>query len=74
LTVSLGLRAQTGGAAVAALRWLEGRAGAEWVQLYLSTLVAQMRAREQMGVLARAMATEPRFVAFLREYHAFLGQ
>ena len=74
LTVALGLRAQTGGPAVAALHWLEGRAGAEWVQLYLSTLVAQMRAREQMGVLARAMATEPRFVAFLREYHAFLGQ
>ncbi len=73
-TIALGLRAQTGDPAVAALRWLDARAGAEWVQLYLTTLIAQMRAREKMGVLTRAMAAEPRFVAFLREYHALLGE
>jgi MoxR-like ATPase len=73
-TIALGLRAQTGEQAVAALRWLEAHAGAEWLQLYLSTLIAQMRARAQMGLLTRALGREPSFTAFLRQYQAFLGE
>ena len=72
VTVALGLRAQNGEQALAAFRWLV-RGGAEWVQLYLSNLVAQMRARGQMGVLAQCMANEPAFGDFVRDYHALMN-
>jgi MoxR-like ATPase len=73
-TVGLSMRAQAAEQAVACFRWLEAQAGAEWVQLFMSNLVTQMRARGQMGVLVRAMEAEPSFGAFLREYHALLGE
>lgn len=73
-TVALALRAQGAEPALASLRWLVAGAGPEWVQLYLTTLITQMRARGAMGALARGMAVEPTFTAFLRDYHAFLGE
>jgi len=73
-TVGLSMRAHTTDHAVACFRWLSAQAGAEWVQLFMSNLVTQVRARGQMGVLARAMEAEPSFAAFLREYHALLGE
>lgn len=72
VTVGLGLRAQTGDEALAAFRWVAA-GGAEWAQLYLGNLVAQMRARGQVGVLAACMKDEPAFGDFVREYHALLN-
>ncbi|HEU4409836.1 MAG TPA: MoxR family ATPase [Polyangiaceae bacterium] len=74
VTVALGLRAQTSEQAVGAFRWLAGRGGAEWVQLYLGNLVAQMRARGLMGVLATCMREEPAFGEFVRDYQALLNE
>lgn len=73
-TVGLGMRAATVDQALASFRWLSAQAGSEWVQLYLSHLVTQMRARGQMGVLAGAMTGDPAFAAFVRDYHAALGE
>jgi MoxR-like ATPase len=74
VAVALGLRAQTAEQALAAFRWLAAGSGAEWVQLYLGNLVAQTRARGQVGVLAQCMAGEPAFGAFVRDYHALLNE
>ncbi len=73
VTVGLGLRAQTSEQALAAFRWLAG-GGAEWVQLYLSNLIAQVRARGQVGVLAACMRLEPAFGEFVRDYHALMNE
>ena len=73
--VGLSLRARTADQAIAAFRWLAAAGGgAEWVQLYLSNLVTQMRAHGQMSVLAEAMSREPSFAEFLRSYHALLAE
>jgi MoxR-like ATPase len=72
-TVGLAVRAQTAEQALAAFRWLTRRAGAEWVQLMVSSLFVQMRARGQMGALARVMREDPAVAGFLRDYHALLG-
>lgn len=72
-TVALGLRAKEVEHALASFRWLRAQAAPEWVQLYLSTLITQMRAHGQMGVLTRCLSAEPALSVFLRDYHALLA-
>ena len=52
---------------------LAPRAGSEWIQLFVSNLVLQMRARGRMAALAACMREEPAFNGFLRDYQALLG-
>jgi MoxR-like ATPase len=74
VTVGLGLRAQTSDQAIDAFRWLVRCAGAEWVQLYLGNLLAQMRARGQAGVFIECTRHEPAFGEFYRDFHALLNE
>ncbi|HMQ34210.1 MAG TPA: MoxR family ATPase [Chloroflexaceae bacterium] len=73
LTVGLGVRARDAAQAHNAFRWLAGAAGGEWAQLFAMDLFRQMRARGQMGELARLVKEDPELQAFLREYRELLG-
>jgi MoxR-like ATPase len=72
VTIGLALRAQSSDQALAAFRWLTS-GGAEWVQLYMSNLIAQMRARGQMGTLSACLRDEPAFGEFFRDYQDLMN-
>lgn len=72
-TVGLSLRPKTVDEALAAFRWLVERAGAEWVQLFASNLMVQMRARGLVGQLAVLVQKAPDLRRFLQDYQKLLG-
>jgi hypothetical protein len=72
--IGLTMRATTAEQGLAAFQWLVAKATAEWVQLFASDLVAQMRRTNQLGVLAKMVADEPALQAFLKDYRELLGR
>jgi MoxR-like ATPase len=72
-TVGLSLRPKTVDEALHAFRWLVERAGAEWVQLFASNLMVQMRARGLVGQLALLVKKAPDLSRFLQDYQKLLG-
>lgn len=73
ITVGLCVRAQDAQQAHSAFRWLADQAGPEWVQLYALDLFRQMRARGQMGELARLVKDDERLQGFMRDYRQVAG-
>lgn len=55
LTVGLSLRVTTVEQALAAFRWLAERAAAEWLQLFVTNLLAHLEARGLKGMFALAV-------------------
>lgn len=74
LTVALGMRARDARQAMSVFRWMVSRAPAEWVQLLVSSLFVQMRARGQMGALAVCLREDPDMGRFLRDYQQVLAE
>jgi hypothetical protein len=73
-TLGLTMRARDADQGLCAFRWLVETATAEWVQLFASDLIGQMRRKGQLGPLAQLVAKEPRLQQFLRDYRELLGQ
>ncbi len=65
----VGLAARAEGAAEAqqAFLWLSRRGGAEWLQLFVATLVPRLRSRGQLGELAALMNADPRVAALVQD-------
>lgn len=73
-TLGLTLRAANVDQGLRAFQWLVETAPAEWVQLFASDLIGQMRRKGQLGALAQLVAKEPRLQQFLRDYRELLAQ
>lgn len=73
-TLGLTLRAADADQGLRAFQWLVQTATSEWVQLFASDLIGEMRRRGQLGLLAQLVAKEPRLQQFLRDYRELLGQ
>ncbi|NTW00360.1 MAG: MoxR family ATPase [Oscillochloris sp.] len=73
LTVGLCVRSQNAIQAYNGFRWLADKASPEWVQLYVLDLFQQMRARSQMGDLARLFQQDARLQAFMQDYRKLMG-
>jgi MoxR-like ATPase len=71
--VGLAARAPDAAAAYHAFAWLSQGAGAEWLQLYLATLVARFQTQGRLGELAALMARDERLSALI-EQAAGLGE
>ncbi len=71
----VGLTARADGVQQAyhAFRWLVDAASTEWVQLYATDLFGLLRARNQMGALARLIAADPALQRFMAEYQRLLS-
>lgn len=54
--------------AITAFRWLIDAAPAEWVQLFAADLFPQLRAREQLQPVQKALLEDPVLRAFLTEF------
>lgn len=72
-TVGLSLRPKSAEEGINAFRWLVDRAGAEWVQLFVSNLMVQMRAKGQVGQFAIMVQKEPQLQRFIKDYQSLLG-
>lgn len=72
--IGLTMRAATAEQGLAAFQWLVAKATAEWVQLFASDLVAQMRRSNQLGALAKMVADEPDLQSFLKDYRELLSR
>jgi MoxR-like ATPase len=73
-TLGLTLRASDADQGLRAFEWLVEAAPAEWVQLFASDLIGQMRRKGQLGALAQRVAKEPQLQQFLRDYRELLRQ
>jgi MoxR-like ATPase len=74
LTVGLSLRARSLEPALAALRWLSDRAGAEWLQLFLTNLEANLRAARVWGAFVIACQRDPALAALLQSLLALMQE
>jgi MoxR-like ATPase len=63
--VGLAARAEGAQEGFHAFSWLADQAGAEWLQLYVATLVSKFQARGQLGDLVDLMGREPRLAALI---------
>jgi len=63
----LALRAREQEEVRQAFRWLEARAGAEWVQVYVADVVVGFHRRGQLGQLAGPTQCDPKFRNFVME-------
>jgi MoxR-like ATPase len=72
-TVGLSLRPKNIDETLNAFKWLEGRASAEWVQLWFSNVAVQLRTRGQMGPFAKVAMNDPKLKKFLESYQKLLG-
>ena len=72
-TIGLTMRAASAEQGLAGFQWLVEKATAEWVQLFASDLIGQMRRANQLGALAKMVAEEPALQAFLQDYRQLLG-
>ena len=72
-TIGLTTRATTAQKGLSAFQWLVANASAEWVQLFASDLIGQMRRANQQGALAKLVAAEPDLQTFLKDYRELLG-
>lgn len=72
-TIGLTMRSGSAEQGLAGFQWLVEKATAEWVQLFASDLIGQMRRSNQLGTLAKMVAQEPALQAFLQDYRQLLG-
>ena len=72
-TMGLTTRATTAQKGLSAFKWLVANASAEWVQLFASDLIGQMRRSNQLGALAKMVAAEPGLQQFFKDYRELLG-
>ena len=72
-TIGLTMRAATAEQGLAGFQWLVEKATAEWVQLFASDLIGQMRRTNQLGALAKMVAEEPALQSFLQDYRKLLS-
>jgi MoxR-like ATPase len=73
LTTGLCMRSADAAQAHRAFGWLADKAGSEWVQLFGIDLFRRMRARGQMGELARLVQADERLQQFMQEYRQLMG-
>ena len=71
-TIGLTMRSSSAEHGLAGFQWLAEKATAEWVQLFASDLIGQMRRSNQLGSLAKMVAAEPALQAFLKDYRQLL--
>ena len=64
--VGLAARAEGAQQGFHAFSWLADQAGAEWLQLYVATLVSKFQARGALGELVALMAREPRLAELVQ--------
>ena len=67
------MRSGTAEQGLAGFQWLVQTASAEWVQLFASDLIGQMRRSNQLGALAKLVAQEPALQSFLQDYRQLLA-
>jgi len=72
-TIGLTMRCKSAVQGLACFQWLVEKATAEWVQLFASDLIGQMRRTNQLGALAKMVADEPVLQTFLQDYRQLLG-
>jgi len=72
-TIGLTMRCRSAEHGLAGFQWLVEKATAEWVQLFASDLIGQMRRSNQLGALAKMVAAEPGLQKFLKDYRELLG-
>lgn len=71
--IGLTMRSGTAEQGLAGFQWLVQTASAEWVQLFASDLIGQMRRSNQLGALAKLVAQEPALQSFLQDYRQLLA-
>ena len=71
--IGLTMRSSSAEKGLAGFKWLVEKASAEWVQLFASDLIGQMRRSNQLGVLAKMVSDEPNLQSFLQDYRQLLG-
>lgn len=67
LTVGLSLRVQSVEQALSAFRWLADRAAAEWLQLFVTNLLAHLEAKGLKGLFAVAVQQDAKLRALVQE-------
>jgi hypothetical protein len=72
-TVGLTVKATNAHQGYNAFTWLSEKATAEWVQLFAVDLFRQMRARGQMGALAKLVQKNPDLQKFLQDFQQLVG-
>ena len=70
LTVGLSLRTSSVDQALSAFRWLADRAAAEWLQLFVTNLLAHLEAKGLRGLFAVAIQQDPRLRELVQETYA----
>jgi hypothetical protein len=70
LTVGLSLRTTSVEQALSAFRWLADQAAAEWLQLFVTNLLAHLEAKGLKGLFAVAIQQDPRLRALVQETYA----
>jgi MoxR-like ATPase len=72
-TIGLTVRAASADAAYRAFRWMSAKAPTEWVQLFITDLMRQLRARGQLGAFAGYVKDDPALQAFFQQYQRMLA-
>ncbi len=67
MTVGLSLRIRTVEHALSGFRWLSSRAGAEWVQLFVSNMMVQLNSLNLRGVFVLACKEDKKLWDFVKE-------
>jgi AAA domain (dynein-related subfamily) len=73
MVLGLALRARTAARAMNGFRWLVKQADPEWVQLFAGDVAANLRARGEIGVLAKLASEDPAFASFAESYATLTG-
>jgi hypothetical protein len=71
--IGLTVRANDANQAYNAFLWLSRKATAEWVQVFAVDLFRVMRAKRQMGLLARLVQKEPALQKFMQDFQQLVG-
>lgn len=73
LVLGLVVRARETAHVLNALSYLIDQAPAEWVNLFAADLFPLLRQRNQMGVVGKALVSNPRFQSFMKGYRDLVG-
>ena len=73
ITIGLAVRNHSRDSALNAFRWLASNASAEWVQLFGTDCIRNMRSSGQMGVLAKMVKDELALQKFVKDYRDLIG-
>ncbi|HYF64242.1 MAG TPA: MoxR family ATPase [Herpetosiphonaceae bacterium] len=72
-TIGLTVRSATADAAYRAFRWMSAAAPAEWVQLLITDMMRQLRAKGQIGAFAGYVKDDAELQAFFQQYQRMLA-